>query len=331
MPPPSKPPPLPTNHLNFDTWNSSSTGHQIADPGSSRGNTSWRETRREKLTRQFGAGRGDCTYDSDGEKKGEWVVTQIPAELQKKKENGRRNQQQRDIRSMFGMSKPIPHSTTTTTTTSVVSFFKQGCEISSSSSLKRDATSLDNLEQEKTKKRIRIDHQDNNGNKITDTNTDTESISRRENNASTSTSTSTSTIFSSLTIHINGQTTPTVSDHKLKHLLISHGANLSLHMHRGVTHVILGEPNTPSSSSSSINPGIKVAGAGGGLAAGKLQKEIQRGGWKGVKLVRVQWAMDSIAAGKRLSEVKYAVQLRTNQRSVLAFTSSTSNTISSLS
>jgi hypothetical protein len=35
-------------------------------------------------------------------------------------------------------------------------------------------------------------------------------------------------------------------------------------------------------------------------------------------------AVDSIAAGKRLSEAKYAVQLRTNQRSVLAFTSSTS-------
>ncbi|GFN12051.1 uncharacterized protein AtWU_01848 [Aspergillus tubingensis] len=167
-PPPSKPPPLPTNHLTFDTWNSSSTGHQIADPGSSRGNTSWRETRREKLTRQFGAGRGDCTYDIDGGSKGEWVVTQIPAEVQKQQQK----QQQRDIRR---------------------------------------------------------------------------------------------------------------------------------------------------------------AGAGGGLAAGKLQKEIQRGGWKGVKLVRVQWAMDSIAAGKRLSEAKYAVQLRTNQRSVLAFTSSTSNIISSLS
>ncbi|RAH51820.1 hypothetical protein BO85DRAFT_215243 [Aspergillus piperis CBS 112811] len=312
-PPPSKPPPLPTNHLTFDTWNSSSTGHQIADPGSSRGITSWRETRREKLTRQFGVGRGDCTYDSDGEKKGEWVVTtQIPAELQKKKENGRRNQQ-RDIRSMFGVSKPIPHSTTGI----------------SSSSLKRDATSLDNHEQEEKEKRIRIDHQDINGNKITDTDTYTESISRREINASTSTS----TIFSSLSIHINGQTTPTVSDHKLKHLLISHGANLSLHMHRGVTHVILGEPNTPPSSSS-INSGIKVAGAGGGLAAEKLQKEIQRGGWKGVKLVRVQWAMDSIAVGKRLSEAKYAAQLRTNQRSVLAFTTSstaTSNTISSVS
>ncbi|PYH32351.1 uncharacterized protein BO87DRAFT_338566, partial [Aspergillus neoniger CBS 115656] len=289
-PPPSKPPTLPTNHLTFDTWNSSSTGHQIADPGSSRGITSWRETRREKLTRQFGAGRGDCTYDSDGKSKGEWVVTQIPAELQKQKQQG-------DIRSMFGVSKP---KSTPPSQYTISMMSKKGCEISSS--LKRDATSLNNHEQ---KKRIRIDHQDDNGNKITDTNTDTESISRRENNASTSTSTSTSTIFSSLTIHINGQTTPTVSDHKLKHLLISHGANLSLHMHRGVTHVILGEPNTPSSSSSSIKSGIKAAGAGGGLAAGKLQKEIQRGGWKGVKLVRVQWAMDSIAAGKRLSEAKY--------------------------
>ncbi|RAK83762.1 hypothetical protein BO79DRAFT_248623 [Aspergillus costaricaensis CBS 115574] len=67
--------------------------HQVADPGSSRGNTSWRETRREKLTRQFGVGKGDCAYDSDGEKKGEWVVTQIPTGLQKQQQ-----QQQRDIR-----------------------------------------------------------------------------------------------------------------------------------------------------------------------------------------------------------------------------------------
>ncbi|RDH35627.1 hypothetical protein BDQ94DRAFT_139951 [Aspergillus welwitschiae] len=324
-PPPSKPHPLtptPTNYLTFDTWNSSSTGHQVADPGSSRGITSWRETRREKLTRQFGVGRGDCTYDSDNgvDNKGEWVLTQeesISAEMQTSM-NGRKQQQQRDIRSMFGVSKPKPQQPTSILSISIP---QKGCEILSS--LKRDATSLDNGAE---KKRIRIDHDSEN--KTTDTDTDTDTESRNKNNISTS------TIFSSLTIHINGQTTPTVSDHKLKHLLISHGANLSLHMHRGVTHVILGEPNAHSSSSS-LKPAIKVAGAGGGLAAGKLQKEIQRGGWKGVKLVRVQWAVDSIAAGKRLSEAKYAVQLRTNQRSVLAFTSSTStatyNDISSLS
>ncbi|GKZ82956.1 hypothetical protein AnigIFM56816_007782 [Aspergillus niger] len=105
-PPPSKPHPLtptPTNYLTFDTWNSSSTGHQVADPGSSRGITSWRETRREKLTRQFGVGRGDCTYDSDNgvDNKGEWILTQeesISAEMQKKSMEGRKQQQQRDIR-----------------------------------------------------------------------------------------------------------------------------------------------------------------------------------------------------------------------------------------
>lgn len=220
-------------------------------------------------------GRGDCTYDSDNGviDKGEWVLTQeesISAEMQKKSMEGRK-QQQRDIRSMFGVSKPKPQQPTSIS----ISIPQKGCEILSS--LKRDATSLDNGAE---KKRIRIDHDSEN--KSTDTDTDTES--RNKNNLSTS------TIFSSLTIHINGQTTPTVSDHKLKHLLISHGANLSLHMHRGVTHVILGEPNAhSSSSSSSLKPGVKVAGAGGGLAAGKLQKEIQRGGWKGVKLVRVQW------------------------------------------
>ncbi|GKZ35404.1 hypothetical protein AbraIFM66950_006034, partial [Aspergillus brasiliensis] len=107
MPPPRNPYPIPiptpTNHLTFDTWNSSSTGHQVADPGSSRGTTSWRETRREKLTRQFGVGRGDCTYDGEGgdNNKGEWVPTQEDAEksmsLNGKKQQ-QQQQQQMDIR-----------------------------------------------------------------------------------------------------------------------------------------------------------------------------------------------------------------------------------------
>ncbi|OJJ67473.1 hypothetical protein ASPBRDRAFT_345108 [Aspergillus brasiliensis CBS 101740] len=321
MPPPRypypTPMPAPTKHLTFDTWNSSSTGHQVADPGSSRGTTSWRETRREKLTRQFGVGRGDCTYDEKS------------MSMNGKKQQ-QQQQQQMDIRSMFGVSKPKPQPQSTSISSSLSK------EFMISSSLKRNATLLSNDSDER--KRIRMDYYDNGDNKTTETETDTES--RRKNTTTISTTSTsllnTKPIFSTLTIHINGQTTPTVSDHKLKQLLITHGANLSLHMHRGVTHVILGEPNAHANSSPSSSSGIKVAGAGGGLAAGKLQKEIQRGGWKGVKLVRVQWAIDSIAAGKRLSEAKYAVQLRTNQRSVLAFTASatstsTSNTISSLS
>ncbi|PYI15543.1 hypothetical protein BO86DRAFT_390984 [Aspergillus japonicus CBS 114.51] len=121
-------------------------------------------------------------------------------------------------------------------------------------------------------------------------------------------------IFTSLTIHINGQTTPLISDHALKRLLVSQGATLSLSLSRKITHVIIGVPNA--------GPGS--GGAGGGLAATKIQKELQRGGWKGVKIVGVQWALDSIKAGKRLSEGRYAVQLRGRQRSVLGFCSPSS-------
>lgn len=49
------------------------------------------------------------------------------------------------------------------------------------------------------------------------------------------------------------------------------------------------------------------SGAGGGLAAGKLQKELdmKRGGGGGIKFVSVHWVLDSIKAGRRLPESGY--------------------------
>ncbi len=85
-------------------------------------------------------------------------------------------------------------------------------------------------------------------------------------------------IFDSLVIYVNGSTLPLVSDHKLKHLLSEHGARISLHLgRRQVTHVILGKPAGPN------------GGAGGGLAGGKLEKEIRRVGGCGIKFVGVEW------------------------------------------
>lgn len=85
-------------------------------------------------------------------------------------------------------------------------------------------------------------------------------------------------VFSDLCIYINGSTAPTVGDHKLKQLLAENGARVSIALgRRSVTHVILGTPNGA------------VGGAGGGLAAGKIQKEIQRVGGKGIKFVGVEW------------------------------------------
>lgn len=85
-------------------------------------------------------------------------------------------------------------------------------------------------------------------------------------------------IFSGVVIYVNGSTFPLVSDHKLKHLMMENGGQLSIHLgRRKVTHVIIGRPTGSSQ------------GAGGGLAGSKLEKEIKRVGGCGVKFVGVEW------------------------------------------
>ncbi|ROV96801.1 hypothetical protein VMCG_07900 [Cytospora schulzeri] len=104
-----------------------------------------------------------------------------------------------------------------------------------------------------------------------------------------------SKIFDGLVIYINGSTHPLISDHKLKHVLVENGAHMSIHLgRRQVTHVILGKPSGPN------------GGAGGGLAGGKLEKEIRRTGGCGVKYVGVEWVLESIKAGRRLPETRFA-------------------------
>lgn len=93
-----------------------------------------------------------------------------------------------------------------------------------------------------------------------------------------------STLLTGTSIYINGTTLPQISDHKLKHLLVAHGANVASFMARkGVTHIIVAAPGTTG------------AGAGGGLAARKLQMEISRGGWKGVRVVGVEWYVSPLS------------------------------------
>ncbi|KAI1380890.1 hypothetical protein F4677DRAFT_441219 [Hypoxylon crocopeplum] len=102
-------------------------------------------------------------------------------------------------------------------------------------------------------------------------------------------------IFDGVVVYINGSTHPLISDHKLKHMLAEHGARTSIHLgRRQVTHVILGKPAGG------------IGGAGGGLAGGKLQREIQKVGGCGVKFVGVEWVLESITAGKRLPEARFS-------------------------
>jgi hypothetical protein len=84
-------------------------------------------------------------------------------------------------------------------------------------------------------------------------------------------------IFAGLCFYINGSTAPLISDLKLKRLLAERGGKMSIGLgRRSVTHVILGTANGH-------------GGAGGGLAATKIQKEIARVGGKGLKFVGVEW------------------------------------------
>ena len=105
-----------------------------------------------------------------------------------------------------------------------------------------------------------------------DTNPDSE-----DNGLQTSTKPSEKQIFAGLCFYTNGSTAPLVSDHKLKQLLAMHGARHSIALgRRSVTHVILGTANAH-------------GGAGGGLAASKIQKEIGRTGGKAVKFITAEW------------------------------------------
>ncbi|KAK3327332.1 hypothetical protein B0T19DRAFT_400210 [Cercophora scortea] len=125
-------------------------------------------------------------------------------------------------------------------------------------------------------------------------------------------------IFDGLVVCVNGSTHPLISDHRLKHLLAEHGARTSIHLgRRQVTHVILGRPSGP------------AGGAGGGLAGGKLEREIRRVGGCGVKYVGVEWILESIKAGKRLPEARFAnlkVAARGQQSVLGAFSKAKNNT-----
>ncbi|KAM0251455.1 hypothetical protein ACHAQJ_008207 [Trichoderma viride] len=104
-------------------------------------------------------------------------------------------------------------------------------------------------------------------------------------------------LFDGVTIYVNGSTFPLVSDHRLKQLITENGGTMSLHLgRRKVTHVIVGRPNGSR----------RGDGTGGGLAAGKLDKEIRKIGGCGVKFVGVEWVLESLKEGKRLSEARFS-------------------------
>ncbi|KAJ5733405.1 hypothetical protein N7493_002191 [Penicillium malachiteum] len=279
----------PQNHKIFDSWNSASTGHQRAQSGYA-GSSGWRDTRSLKLERQFNGGDclrekdhapaarsrafdGTCGSDSDSEDKKMTSVNGHEEWRWVSDAEAMRSQiQVRDIRHFMGVGKR-----------------KASDEIG------------------KGDKKLKVEAGDEQSAKpksseiIPSTRSNSTTDEPRSIPLSNLESAPNIKIFAGMTVFINGSTLPLISDHKLKQLLVKYGAKISIYMARKtVSHVIIGQSNTDKVTENGL-------GAGGGLSARKLQQEIARGGWKGVKIVSVDWALESIKAGKRLAEFRFAV------------------------
>ncbi|OCL11514.1 hypothetical protein AOQ84DRAFT_186039 [Glonium stellatum] len=234
----------------FDAWNSSSTGHQIADNRLA-GSTAWRESRNLRLAAQFRAGR-------DG---GERIADTVGAGSE---DFGRDARSKANGACGRGLSEPRGQSGQRTL----------------GEVLRARVTKASNVESMKKERR---DKEESNG----------ECKGQPEMGEGKSVNLQ-KQIFQGLCFYINGSTAPLISDHKLKQLLVERGAKISIALaRRSVTHVILGTAN-------------ERGGAGGGLAGGKIQKEITRVGGKGVKFVGIEWVVESIKAEKRLPEMRFA-------------------------
>ncbi|KAF2478013.1 uncharacterized protein BDR25DRAFT_207392 [Lindgomyces ingoldianus] len=256
----------PASRSFFDPWNSSSTGHQRAENRLS-GSTSWRESRNLKLGEQYRRGLGG----------GERVADTVGAgstEFGKggRKENGLWEKGAKGLRE--GGQKSLAE---------VWGKRKAGRRntIAGEKSGKLDS----GMGEWRLKPEPEFPVEDAEG--------------IEDENPPDSNQTSVSIplhrqIFDGLCFYLNGSTAPLVSDHKLKHLLAERGGKLSIALgRRSVTHVILGRASS-------------AGGAGGGLAATKIQKEITRVGGKGVKFIGAEWHADRRLPETRFSTLKLA-------------------------
>ncbi|WEW57897.1 hypothetical protein PRK78_003364 [Emydomyces testavorans] len=295
--------PSPANLDQFDPWNSSSTGHQQSE--NPYAGTSWRETRNQKLATQLKRKTGGLERAGDWR----WVT---PMEMEEEKRRRDRND---DIRSFFGVKKrkietssgdevkirpgsPVMvagdsggkrvKSARFDTSDDVPCVLEggNGDETERAVSYWQKGTPVRNTGKKEDAARNPINGISLPGHSSLDaapSQSFTTSIaSPSEPSGQPSNGKG---IFNNLTIYINGSTLPLISDHKLKQILVKNGADISICLaRRKVTHVILGRPNKNTRAEI-----VGGEGVGGGLAAGKLQREIQRVGGKGVKFVGVEW------------------------------------------
>lgn len=253
---------------NFDPWNSVALGHQRAE---TKGPQGWRDNRTWKLQNQLAGGHpgGDRLSDSVGagsEDFGEQRQVLIPKEVKARAANSVMDMLRKPGTMNQGSSSSRPPSNLREKQPS-----KEGED---------EGKQGDNRMSAKEEPRPCSQHQE--GEEV-------EAAAKAEGQSSNSRK-----VFDGLVIYVNGSTHPHISDHKLKHLLAQNGARMSIHLgRRQVTHVILGKPSGPNS------------GAGGGLAGGKLEKEIRRVAGCGVKYVGVEWVLESLKNGRRLPEARF--------------------------
>lgn len=275
----------------FDPFNSSATGHQRAENRLG-GSTSWRDSRSRKLREQFSAGTGGGKRVSDSVGAGSLDFGKDGRTENGGWEKGAKGLRTGGQKSLWesmkiekdtGDDRPakrvkVEEVNNTKVVNPYTPFRKEDGTIRESSWTSHETSPSDLLEPLQTP------------------NSSTEKQETKQSNEVSSTARDEPAppqIFASLAFYINGSTAP-YSDHKIKHLLSTHGGSLSIHLgRRTVTHVIIGKSN---------NTG---GGCGGGLAGSKIQKEVARTGGKAVKFVTADWVVESVEAGKRLPESRY--------------------------
>ncbi|KAI1439167.1 BRCA1 C terminus domain-containing protein [Xylaria sp. CBS 124048] len=271
MPASSKPPvtkPAPVHRQSFDPWNSSSTGHQRAENrlGAS---TGWRDSRDRKLMIQFasGPGGGKRVPDAVGEGSQDWDPQARALIPAAARQRAQCSVLDMLVKpgSMRLSSAAASASASAPVTPTMESTSPDDSQLARTS-LSRDVIMAG--------ERLAVEGSAD----------DVRARARRRRR-----------IFDGVVVYVNGSTYPLISDHRLRHVLVEHGGSMSGHLgRRKVTHVILGRPANGNGQ-----------GCGGGLAGGKLQREIAKVGGPGVKYVSVQWVLESIKAGKRLPESRF--------------------------
>lgn len=301
----------------YDPWNSSSTGHQRAENNLA-GSTSWRDSRNLKLGAQYKGGRGGGkrVADTVGAGSEEWGKDgrKVNGDWRKGASGLREKSQMSLVECVEGKSESKEERTTAATSETSVKD-DENLEKAIAASLQRQQGEPEDQDDEEIAAAIAasLEHtkalttgQDDTGEDdlkdipppshqipailpCTDAEPPDDPIISSDNPKQ---------IFHNLVFYINGSTAPLISDHRLKHLIVHYGGTFSIsHMRKQVTHVIIGNPHNHLSRGN---------GAGGALAGTKIQKEILRHRGKGVKFVSADWVVESVKAGKRLGEAKFA-------------------------